>query len=94
MKAVTGRRFLVSGDVQGVGYRRFAQRAALGLGLTGWVRNRPDGQVEVEARGPAEAIDRLAAILEAGPSGAYVTKVESIEISGELSPLSGFHISR
>ena len=85
---------MVSGGVQGVGYRRFAQRAALGMGLTGWVRNLADGRVEVEAHGPAEALDRLAARLESGPGGSYVTKVESIQISGDIAALTGFQIIR
>jgi acylphosphatase len=46
------RRVLVDGAVQGIGYREFTRRAALGLGVSGWVRNRYDGAVEALIRGP------------------------------------------
>ena len=51
------RRVLVGGAVQGVGYREFTRRAALRLGVTGWVRNRSDGGVEVLICGPAIAVE-------------------------------------
>ena len=55
----TGRRFIVSGSVQGVGYRYFCQRAALALGLKGFVMNLPDGSVEMEAFGAEGLIDEF-----------------------------------
>ncbi len=71
----TAKRYFVSGTVQGVGYRYFAQRVARHLGLAGFVRNLRDGRVEVYAVGPAELLERLKAELKRGPSGAHVTSV-------------------
>jgi acylphosphatase len=62
----------VVGYVQGVGYRAFIRKRATQLGVHGWVRNRPDGSVEVVARGPAEAIAHLRVIVARGPLGARV----------------------
>jgi acylphosphatase len=66
---------LVTGAVQGVGFRVFAQRQAAALGLRGWVRNRPDGAVEVVAQGPREAVGQLLAALRRGPRLARVDQV-------------------
>jgi acylphosphatase len=90
---VTRRRFLIEGEVQGVGYRRFVQRAALRLGVAGWVRNLDDGRVEVEAAGPDPAVAEMAACLEKGPPGANVTKVDSSEILDQTKGVSGFRIT-
>jgi acylphosphatase len=65
----------VVGDVQGVGFRWFVVREAVGLGLVGWVANEAGGGVAVVAEGPREALDRLQAALAAGPSGARVEAV-------------------
>jgi acylphosphatase len=65
----------VVGDVQGVGFRWFVVREAVGLGLVGWVANEPDGGVSVVAEGPREVLDHLHAALAAGPSGARVEAV-------------------
>jgi acylphosphatase len=89
---VTRRRFLVEGEVQGVGYRRFAQRAALRLGVAGWVRNLSDGRVEVVAAGPDGAVGEMAGWLAKGPPGAKVTKVETVVISDEAESVSAFRI--
>ena len=62
----------VSGRVQGVGYRYFAEEKAQALGLTGWVRNLPDGDVEAEAEGPREALEDWLKQLHRGPSFARV----------------------
>jgi acylphosphatase len=69
------RRFVVSGRVQGVGFRYFVQHAASRDGLRGWVRNLPDGQVEAVAEGDAAALDRLEATLRRGPASARVARV-------------------
>lgn len=71
--------FLIYGQVQGVGYRRFAQRVGQGLGLKGWVRNLFDGRVEVLAEGKVENLDALQKLLNQGPSHALVDRVEAIE---------------
>ena len=73
------RRWLVSGRVQGVGFRYFAQRRAEELGLNGWARNLDDGRVEVYATGAAERLSDLAAALHMGPRMAEVRGVEEME---------------
>jgi len=69
------RRFFVSGIVQGVGFRYFAQVAAERLHLTGYTRNLRDGRVEVYAVGTAEQMAKLRSALERGPRGASVDEV-------------------
>jgi acylphosphatase len=71
------RRWLVSGRVQGVGFRWSTRRAAVEIGLEGTVRNLPTGQVEVLARGTEQEIRRLEAWLQSGPPGAAVTGVQA-----------------
>ena len=74
------RRLVISGRVQGVGFRWFAYEAAAREGATGWVRNLHDGRVEVHAEGEAEAVARVEGALRYGPPGAHVEKVDvSIE---------------
>lgn len=72
----TARRWFIRGRVQGVGFRYFAQRAAVELGLAGYVRNLDDGGVEALAAGPEEQISRFAALLRRGPRMAEVRTVE------------------
>ena len=71
----------VRGRVQGVGYRFSALREAARLGLTGWVRNEPDGSVLLEAQGGLERLDALLEWCRRGPAGARVTKVHVEELS-------------
>lgn len=73
---IEARHLLIEGRVQGVGYRYFAQQAALRLGVRGWVRNLPDGRVEALAEASAEALDGWVAELRAGPPSSQVTHVE------------------
>ena len=82
---------LVSGWVQGVGFRVFVARRATALGLAGWVRNEPDGRVRVVAEGPRPILETLLASLEAGPAGASVTAV-SAAWSGGLGTFERFEI--
>lgn len=65
----------VRGRVQGVGYRFFAQRVAVSLGLRGYVRNLPGGEVEIVAQGPREALEAFLRRLWEGPYGARVDDV-------------------
>lgn len=67
---------IVRGRVQGVWFRDFTRRHADALGLSGWVRNRPDGSVEVSAEGPRLALDELLRQVRAGPRRARVEDVE------------------
>ena len=71
---------LVDGSVQGVGYREFTRRAALNLGVTGWVRNRADGAVEALIRGPRAAVEALVAEMRKGPQFATVNSVSVTEL--------------
>lgn len=73
------RRWFVRGRVQGVGYRYFAQSAAVELGLTGYTRNLDDGRVEVYAVGPAAKLSQLAGMLHRGPRWSDVRGVEEQE---------------
>lgn len=76
MRACTA---VVRGHVQGVGFRYSTQRLAEELGVTGWVRNRPDRSVGVWVQGPDDAVGQLMAFLHRGPIGASVTSVEAQE---------------
>jgi acylphosphatase len=73
------RRFLVTGRVQGVGFRWFVEREAHILGMAGWVRNNADGRVEVFAQGSPEQLSALRARLHQGPRAARVDNVEEFE---------------
>ena len=77
----------VLGRVQGVGFRAFVEQCAHNLRLTGWVRNRWDGSVEVLAEGPRQDLERLLAELRRGPRAAHVTDVqfEWLPASGEFT---------
>jgi acylphosphatase len=79
MKGLEARRYLISGRVQGVGFRYFAQRAARDLGVTGWTRNLDDGRVEVHANGVVKVLDEFEAWLRKGPRG---SDVRGFEMSG------------
>ena len=75
------RRFLISGRVQGVGFRFFTEEAASREGLSGWVRNLPDGRVEASAEGEAEALERFERRVRQGPRGARVEHVEIEDVA-------------
>ena len=68
---------VVRGRVQGVFYRATAQREARILGLTGWVKNRPDGSVEMVVEGEEDSVKDFLAWAQAGPATARVDKVET-----------------
>ena len=72
------RKFLIRGDVQGVGYRFFAQRAAASHQVVGYVRNMPDGSVESLAEGTAASVEAFKHDLAAGPQWASVSQVEEL----------------
>lgn len=86
------RRWLVSGQVQGVGFRNFVRREASALGVRGWTRNLPDGQVEVVAEGQPAELARLLASLQRGPRYAEVAAVSEAEISDEPGAFKSFDI--
>ena len=82
------RRLIVTGAVQGVGYRHGMSREAQRLGISGWVRNRADGSVEALVGGGAEAVAAIIAWARRGPSGARVTHV-AVEFDSELGKCLG-----
>jgi acylphosphatase len=78
--STVARKFLIRGEVQGVGYRFFAQRAAATHQVVGYVRNEPDGSVEVLAEGPAASVEAFKNDLAAGPQWATVEQLEEIDL--------------
>jgi acylphosphatase len=85
-------RYYVSGTVQGVGFRYFVERVARLLQLSGYVRNRRDGRVEVYAIGQTAALADLRGELERGPRGAFVSRVEEEEAPFESKFSESFSI--
>lgn len=86
-------RVVIYGQVQGVGFRYSARTRGNALGLTGWVRNRPDRTVEAVAEGPERAIGTFVAWLQQGPPG---SRVERIVVEDEAPVNEGgqFRIER
>lgn len=89
---IGGLHCLVSGRVQGVCFRAETQAQAARLGLTGWVRNLPDGRVEVQAFGPEQALDELRTWLKKGPPMAHVLKLDCEPVA--YQEYSGFKVER
>jgi len=85
-------RYLVSGMVQGVGFRWFVARHARTLGLTGYARNLPNGSVEVVADGPEDALPALEELLRRGPASAQVDRVERSTEPDRLPVGKGFDV--
>ena len=73
---IVARRYVIGGRVQGVGFRYFTEAAAAREGILGWVRNMPDGRVEISAEGDAEALDRFERSLRHGPPRARIERVD------------------
>jgi acylphosphatase len=91
MPKIVNRRFHITGRVQGVGYRYFAQKAARQLGLAGWVRNLPDGSVECFASGSPPGLKEFERQLHQGP---MLSQVRGVEVHDTVSgaTLSGFEV--
>ena len=70
---------IIEGRVQGVWFRESTRRQAVSLGISGWVKNRPEGTVEALLEGPEEKVLRLVAWCGKGPSAAAVTKIHEAE---------------
>jgi acylphosphatase len=85
-------RVVVTGLVQGVWFRESCRREADRFGLAGWVRNRADGAVELEAEGPEAAVARLVAWCRLGPPAAEVARVEVDEVP--VTGQRGFRVTR
>jgi len=75
---------IVEGRVQGVGFRYFVEEWAVSLGVTGWVRNRWEGTVEVMAEADRSVLDKLLVALKRGPGAAYVCNIQE-----EWQPATG-----
>ena len=73
---IVARRYVIGGRVQGVGFRYFTEAAAAREGILGWVRNMPDGRVEISAEGDAGALERFERSLGHGPPQARVERVD------------------
>jgi acylphosphatase len=88
---VVARRFLIGGRVQGVGFRMFAEDAAVREGVHGYVRNTNDGRVEALVEGDQEAVDRVELALRRGPAGARIETFE-VEPAAPSHRATGFTI--
>ncbi len=91
MADIARARLLISGEVQGVGYRYWTVKEARRLGLGGWVRNLPDGRVEAEVEGERAAVGALVRWCHAGPPAARVDGVE-VEWADAAGDLGAFEI--
>jgi acylphosphatase len=78
-----GRHYLISGRVQGVGFRYFTWTAAVREGLHGWVQNRSDGRVEITAEGESQALERFEREIQHGPPHARVDAMEVTDVGAE-----------
>lgn len=88
---IVARRYLISGRVQGVGFRFFAEAQASVEGVHGYVRNLSDGRVEALIEGDQESVDRVERALRHGPAGARVESV-SVESVAPTGRATGFSI--
>lgn len=79
-------RYTISGLVQGVGFRNFMANTARGLDLHGYVLNLPDGRVELEAEGPAPAMEELRRAASQGPPGAHVEEIQDLDPTADSLP--------
>ncbi len=86
MAAIRSVHVRISGRVQGVGFRAWTERRAASLGLSGWVRNTADAQVEALFCGEAHAVDAMLAACRKGPRFA---EVKAVELLGEAEPAIG-----
>jgi acylphosphatase len=77
---------IVTGRVQGVGFRWFVRETARRVGLAGWVYNRPDGAVELAAEGDDESVALLRKAVRSGPPGAWVDDVR--DVPDDAGPLT------
>ena len=85
MSAIVSRHLVVHGRVQGVYFRASCEDTARGLGLSGWVRNRDDGAVELVAQGEPDAVEELVRWCHQGPRQASVTSVDISEVEADAS---------
>jgi acylphosphatase len=79
------KRLVISGRVQGVGFRFYMEHKAREHGISGWVRNRRDGTVEAMIQGRADAVEAMIRSAQSGPRGAVVTDVQITEGRGDFT---------
>jgi acylphosphatase len=91
-QSATVRRYLISGRVQGVGYRFFTKRLALSVGVVGWVKNLPDGRVEARAAGTPAELEAFREGLHVGPTAGRVEQIEELD-SGDQPVWTQFEIT-
>lgn len=84
----------IHGRVQGVGFRYYTTRKAEDNGVKGWVKNMPDGTVEVFISGERQAVERMKKLLYSGPVSAHVTSVEELPIEGQSEAFYDFSVRR
>ena len=87
------RHLIVSGLVQGVGYRAWVARTASKMGLNGWVRNLADGRVEILVDGPSDVVSQFEPLCRKGPPHAGVTDVKAVD-HNEAAVEEGFRVLR
>jgi acylphosphatase len=87
-----GRRFVIKGRVQRVGFRYFVEDAARREGIAGYVRNQHDGSVEIVAEGDADALQRFEMAVRRGPAGARVDEVDTLEVEAS-GRFAGFRVT-
>lgn len=90
--ALIARHVRVTGRVQGVFFRAWIQKQAEALGVTGWVRNCPDGRVEAHVEGEESAVGQMIGHLRKGPPSARVEDVRLWDV--ELCDFDGFEVRR
>lgn len=78
----------VTGKVQGVGFRQYTLRAAIRLGICGWVKNDPDGRVSILAVGATEKMDQFLTEVRNGPSLSQVKSLEQTDYAGDTEPMT------
>ena len=83
---------IISGRVQGIGYRWFVEKTAVSLGLGGWVKNLPDGGVEVEAEGDKRILTEFLDLLRTGHQGAYVKELKEDWVASNGNSFKRFEI--
>jgi acylphosphatase len=89
---LVGRRYIVKGRVQGVGFRFFVENAAQRESIQGYVRNQHDGGVEIVAEGDADAMLRFEMAVRRGPAGARVDDVDTVDVEPS-SRFAGFRVT-
>ena len=88
------RRWVISGWVQGVGFRWWTRKAAERVGVAGWARNQQDGTVEVVARGSPEQLAEMDRVLRTGAATSRVTNVVTEDVPHEVVDSNSFQVKR